>query len=199
MLAGMEDPLLGEYGGGSAASMQVGPCMFETLGTLPKRRMGPSADEMAAYMQRLQVRRKVTMKDVHVCTFDLSDDDQRAAYEKTLKAVMEGLQLRTHVVLFRPPSQLVQDAKGCRYIAHIEWMEFVLHETPVEAVGRNKEIADEQDGTGAGSSERGPSAGSPSNAGARCWRVGSCSVELPARGGAGASATEGADAAVGDQ
>lgn len=107
---------------------EVGPSMFEHIGRPPK--FGPSADQMADAMKRMQVNSKVTMKEVCVRTYDLSNEKELTQYQLDLEHVLIGIPLKTHVMLCKLAPQFVSDEKGSRYIAHMQWIEYELTETP---------------------------------------------------------------------
>ena len=128
MLAGLGGGQYGDDIGMSAGNNEVGPSMFEHMGQPP--RLGASADQMADAMKRLQVNSKVTLKEVCVRTYDLSNDKDLTQYQLDLERVLIGIQLKTHAVLCRLAPQFVSDDKGSRYIAHMQWVEYMLVETP---------------------------------------------------------------------
>jgi hypothetical protein len=133
MLAGMQDEMTGQPVGPDSIDFSVGESMFETMGQ-PKR-MGPNPDAMAQAMDRLQIDRKVEVKEYVARTYDLGDPEQHAQYQYDMEALFFGMQLRTHAILHRAPLQFVNDDKGPRYIAHLQWIEFRLLQEPVPTVG----------------------------------------------------------------
>ena len=129
MLAGIQD----KTGPLGPSNFDVGQSMFEHLGQPPSGRLGP--DEMAQAMERLQVDRKVELKEVIARTYDLGDEGQHEQYQLDMEHIYLGLQLKTHMLLQREPLQFVNDKDGPRYIAHMQWVEFRLLEEPVPTVG----------------------------------------------------------------
>ena len=135
-LAGTNDPLgipeepetgPGEFDG------TVGESMFETMGKPPS--FAPTAAEMAKAMEDVKRVRKVELKEVVSRTYDLSNDTQRAQYVNDLEHIMVGVNLKTHVLLDRPPKQFVADALGARYVAYLEWAEFRMVEKAAPVTG----------------------------------------------------------------
>ena len=124
--------------GGSSMDNSIGQSMFDTIGQPPK--LSPSADQMADAMKRLQINRKVEMKEVCVRTYDLSIKEDVEKYQLDLEHILLGLTQKTHVILCRPPPQFVSDDKSARYIAHMQWVEYVLVETPVPTTSASKGI-----------------------------------------------------------
>ena len=122
--SGIEESLIG-----GRMNTGMGQSMFETFGQ-PPAKFGPSADDMAAAMQKAQVYRKADMKEVCVRTYDLSDEKELVQYQLDLEHILIGIPLRTHLLLCRLPPQFVSDEKGSRYIAHMQWVEFTLSEKP---------------------------------------------------------------------
>lgn len=111
----------------------VGESMFTTMGRPPS--FAPSAEDMAKAMEDVKRVRRVEMKEVVSRTYNLSDEAQRMQYTTDLEHIMLGVQLKTHVLLDRPPKQFVADDLGARYIAYLEWAEFRMVETSVPTTG----------------------------------------------------------------
>jgi hypothetical protein len=136
MLAGMQDEMTGTPLGPESIDFSVGDSMFETMGKRVDTR--PSPDVMAQAMDRLQIDRKVEVKEYVARTYDLGDAEQRNQYQYDMETLFFGLRLRTHAVISREPLQFVNDDVGPRYIAHLQWIEFRLLEEPVPTVGSSK-------------------------------------------------------------
>ena len=98
----------------------------------------PTPDAMAGAMANAQVERKVIYKGTHVGTYDLGDEKEAAEYTKTLDTIMNGLTVQTHMLMGRD-KKFVESSKP-RWIAHLEWMEFELKETPVPPVAGHNDI-----------------------------------------------------------
>jgi hypothetical protein len=98
----------------------TGPSMFSGFGT----DMTPNAKEMEEQAEAILYNKTVKFSGIKVHTFDLSDTKQSKAYAKTLNDIYNGIQARTHVILFND-RQFVTEVKP-RWIAHIEWAEFKL-------------------------------------------------------------------------
>ena len=146
MLAGMQDTLSGAPVAPSSINVEVGESMFETLGKMPNSDIRPDAEEMAERMRRMQLYRKVQLKQVVTRTYDLGDEQQREQYQMDLEHIIIGSQIHTHVLMQRPPLQFINDGGNPRYIAHLEWMEFVMQERPVPTVGAAPSVEGENDG-----------------------------------------------------
>jgi hypothetical protein len=134
-LSGMHDPLgqPEEPGAPVDVNLDVGESMFETMGRPPS--FAPSAEEMARAMDELRRRRKVELKEFVSRTYDLSDNKDKMQYTTDMEHIMLGTNMRTHMLLDRPPKQFVTDENGSRYIAYLEWVEFRLIEETVPTVG----------------------------------------------------------------
>lgn len=135
MLSGQSSMVEGLIGA-NPGNNEVGMSMFETIGQPPK--FGPSAAQMADAMQRLQVQRKVDMKEVCVRTYDLSNEKELTQYQTDLEHILIGVPLKTHVLLCKLPPQFVSDGNGSRYIAHMQWVEYRLTEQPVPTTAQSK-------------------------------------------------------------
>jgi len=114
-------------------NMDIGESMFDTFGQPPPGALGPDPNEMAEQMKRAQVERKVEMKELCVRTYDLGDPNDVEQYRLDMEHIIIGVNLKTHSLMGRD-KQFVETPKP-RWIAHLEWIEFTLHETPVAPVG----------------------------------------------------------------
>lgn len=120
----------------------AGPSMFDTLSP---RRPGPGAAALESAAAAAGQTQDVTLREVVVRTYDLGDEDQCGQYTHDLEALMLGVTLRTHVILAKEPLRFVE-AGTPRYIAHLQWAEFELTETPITTrpVGKAYTATDEE-------------------------------------------------------
>jgi hypothetical protein len=108
----------------------VGDSMFEHL--VPD--IKPTAEEMKEEREAALYNRIVKLSAVKVKTFDLSKAATSKEYAKLIKDLFQGIQERTHVILFN--ERRYTEVNGSpRWIAHVEWAEFVLEETANPTVG----------------------------------------------------------------
>jgi len=137
MLAGLQDSMVPAGGQLMTPDLRVGPSMFDTLGRGVPSLFAPDPDEMAAQMDRLRVRRSAMLRAVRVCTYDLSDPAEREQYQLDVEHLLIGQRIRTHVLLAKPELQFVAggETRPPRYIAHLQWIEFELQETPSATAG----------------------------------------------------------------
>jgi hypothetical protein len=110
------------------------------LAQLPESMFGgrapfsPDPEEMKRAMELAQIERKTLFKGVFVRTYDLGDPARAKQYEDDMATVIRGIGLHTHVLMSRD-KQFVNASDGPRWIAHVEWLEFELKETPLTPVG----------------------------------------------------------------
>ena len=91
MLSGNESAL-GSMLGPAQMDNSIGDSMFEMLGRKPN--FGPSAEQMATAMQRVQTYRKVELKEVCVRTYDLSKPADLDQYQLDLEHIYRLLQVK---------------------------------------------------------------------------------------------------------
>ena len=139
MLAGVQDEMSGEPLSPNKMDFSVGESMFETMGQPPTPSTRGQADQMAAAMAAVQVDRKAEVKEIVARTYDLGDATDRNQYQYDLENLHMGIRMKTHEILMREPLQFVNDSKNPRYIAHMQWIEYRLLQTPVATTGGTKE------------------------------------------------------------
>jgi hypothetical protein len=111
----------------SGLSGGMGESMFPHMTAAPDK--PPSAEEMEKAMEAVQFDKVVKIQSIEVRTFDLADEKEAAAYTKTRKEVMEGMQ-RNEVAMIFADRQFVESIPG--WIVHMEWIEFKLKVDPVK-------------------------------------------------------------------
>jgi len=99
----------------------TGQSMFERL--VPK--IEPSAKELEEQAQAVMYNKTVSLKEITVTTYDLSDKKEAKQYAKDLRDLYHGMQAHTHFILFQG-REFVTAGDKPRWIAHIEWAEFAL-------------------------------------------------------------------------
>ena len=105
----------------------------------------PSTQDMREAYEAVQSNRVVRLTNMQVKTYDLGNEVEAKVYADDLKALMLGLQANTHVLVARD----VKFVKGQqpRWIAHLEWAEYELNETPVPRVGESNGDAEKKAGS----------------------------------------------------
>ena len=115
----------GQGGGQMLAGMQnVGESMFEHM--TPKLR--PTPEDMKEEREAALYNQKVRLTNVMVKTYDLSKAHGTKEYAKLVQDLFEGVEARTHLILFNE-RKYTEEGGSPRWIAHIEWAEFVLEVT----------------------------------------------------------------------
>jgi hypothetical protein len=116
----------------------VGDSMFAGLGSPDKYKLVPDPNEMRARMDAAQVVRRADLKCVMVRSYDLSEEKDALQYCKDREWILMGMAMSTHRLVHHD-KQFVEGMNPPRWIAHMEWMEFELTETPVAPVGSEQE------------------------------------------------------------
>ena len=109
----------------------TGESMFQHLSPS----IAPDPEELERERQRVLFNKTVKVKKFNCKTYDLGDNKQRVEYTKKMKELYHGIVQRTHVLLFND-RRFVEDNKGPRWIAHIEWIVFELNIEPNTMVGQ---------------------------------------------------------------
>lgn len=106
--------------------------MFPGLGAPEKS--GPSPQEMEEARQMILCKKNVTVSSYNVKVFDMHESKDRAAYQKLMIDLIQGVQAATHVIWHNDRQLVTRDGKQ-GWMRYIEWSEYELHEEPTPAVG----------------------------------------------------------------
>ena len=104
----------------------IGPSMFPNLA--PDMRPDPEEMEKAAEAARFH--KTVSFSDHVTNTYHLNDAKDLKKFNEDMLIVMQGLQLKTHMLLWSD-----RRFEGDHYIAHLQWVEFEEKVTETAPVG----------------------------------------------------------------
>ena len=111
--------------------------MFGALGGARPQKLGPTAEELEAGLERIQFEKHVELKTHRVMIFDMHVPAELKEYERVMKKLATGVQARTHHLWASQRALVPQKDGSQHWMYFMEWSEFELDKKAVAPVGAN--------------------------------------------------------------